>query len=143
MPDQAMIDLLNEHSPPCVKTLGGRTIALDAERQCVMMGFDISLDCCHSGNVVQGGFVTGMLDAAMAHAVFGSLGYFTPLPSLEIKVSFIAPALAGQFKAEGRVVRLGKSIAFLEASLLDPDDNLIATATSTAKIIRPKDSGPA
>ena len=138
MPEQDFIDLLNEHSPPCVKLLGGKTIALDAERETAMMHFDISLDCCHSGNVVQGGFVTAMLDAAMAHAVFGSLGYFTPLPSLEIKVSFLAPALAGEFKAEGRVLRMGKSITFLEASLLDPDDNLIATATSTAKIIRPK-----
>ena len=28
---------------------------------------------CHSGGIVQGGFVTGWIDAAMAHAVF-SLG---------------------------------------------------------------------
>ena len=29
---------------------------------------------CHSGGVVQGGFVTGWIDAAMAHAVIAVLG---------------------------------------------------------------------
>jgi CheY-like chemotaxis protein len=30
---------------------------------------------CHSGGVVQGGFVTGWIDAAMAHAIIAMTGH--------------------------------------------------------------------
>ena len=30
---------------------------------------------CHSGGVVQGGFITGWIDAAMAHAVMAMTGF--------------------------------------------------------------------
>ena len=39
---------------------------------------------CHSGGVVQGGFITGWIDAAMAHAVMAMTGFeMTPM-SLEL-----------------------------------------------------------
>jgi len=40
--------------------------------------------------------------------------------------------------AEGtvRVVHRGGTIAFLEGHLCDPDGNLVATATATARIVR-------
>jgi acyl-coenzyme A thioesterase PaaI-like protein len=53
-------------------------------------------------------------------------------------VSFLAPSLAGKFRAEGRVLQLGKSIAFLEASLFNAEGELTATSTSTAKIVMAK-----
>jgi uncharacterized protein (TIGR00369 family) len=138
VPDTRILKQLNDNLPPCVQVMGGRIVAFDPQQQTVSTSFDIALQFCHSGNVVQGGFVTGMLDATMAHAVFASLGYLCPVPSLEIKVSFVAPSLAGKFTAQGRVVKLGKSIAFLEASLFDSDGELTAVASSTARVIRPK-----
>jgi uncharacterized protein (TIGR00369 family) len=118
--------------------MGGKVVAIDQAQQTLTMSYVMTLDFCHSGNVVQGGFVTGMLDSAMAHAVFGSLGFICPLPSLEIKVSFLAPSFAGNFTAQGRVIRAGKSIVFLEGTLYDENGDINAIATSTAKIIRPR-----
>ena len=89
---------------------------------------------CHSGGVVQGGFVTGWIDAAMAHAVIAAMGDgITPM-SLEIKVSFFAPVRPGLVEAEGWIERRGRKTAFLEGRLLDEAGNLLAKGTSTATL---------
>ncbi len=129
---------INTLLPPCVTVLGGELTDFDRDQSTCEMRFEVTEQFCHSGNVVQGGNVTVMLDAAMAHAVFATLGGFVGLPSLEIKVSFLAPTLAGPATAHGRVVKLGRSIAFLEGSLFNSEGELAATATSTAKVIRSK-----
>ena len=46
----------------------------------------------HSGGVVQGGFVTGWIDAAMARAAMCVTDFQQTPMSLEIKVSFFSPA---------------------------------------------------
>lgn len=89
---------------------------------------------CHSGGVVQGGLVTGWIDAAMAHAVIAAMGDgITPM-SLEIKVSFFAPVRPGLVVAEGWIERRGRKTAFLEGRLLDEAGNLLAKGTSTATL---------
>ena len=69
--------------------------------------------------IVQGGFLTAMLDDTMGPAAIAQLGpgYFTP--TLELKVSFLRPAAPGRLVCDGRVVHMGKSVAFLEGSLAD------------------------
>jgi uncharacterized protein (TIGR00369 family) len=90
--------------------------------------------------VVQGGFVAAMLDAAMSHAVFTNIENVVALPTLELKVSYLAASLAGSFTAKGKIIRAGKSIVFLEGQLFDEQGELTATASSTAKVILPKAS---
>lgn len=138
---EAAITRMNEQAPPCVTALGGQIESFDHESRRVVMRFRMPLEFCHSGNVVQGGFVTGMLDAAMAHAVFMTLGERLGLPSLEISVSFLRPTLAGEHHAHGRIVRLGRTIAFLEGELFDGNGVMTARATSTAMLVRPADTG--
>jgi len=89
---------------------------------------------CHSGGVVQGGFVTGWIDAAMAHAVIAVLGHDVTPMSLEIKVSFFAPVRPGRVIAEGWIERRGKKTAFVEGHLLDPDGNVLAKGSSTVTL---------
>lgn len=90
---------------------------------------------CHSGGVAQGGFVAGWIDAAMAHAAMDGDGEpMTPM-SLEIKVTYFAPVRPGLVTAEGWVERRGKSTAFLEGRLLDANGQVLAKASSTARLI--------
>jgi uncharacterized protein (TIGR00369 family) len=86
---------------------------------------------CHSGGVVQGGFITGWLDAAMAHAVLHDTNHAQTVFSLEIKVSFYEKVGPGEGWVEGRVIRRGKRVAFLEAALYNAAGKLAAEATST------------
>ncbi|WP_435417723.1 PaaI family thioesterase [Parerythrobacter aurantius] len=86
---------------------------------------------CHSGGVVQGGFITGWIDAAMAHAAIALNGQDIVPMSLELKVSFFAPARPGMVIAEGWVERHGKRTGFYEGHLKSPDGTVLAKATST------------
>ena len=86
---------------------------------------------CHSGGVVQGGFVTGWIDAAMAHAVMAIPGDEMVPMTLEIKVSFFAPTRPGLVLAEAWVVQGGRRTAFVEGTLKDGAGTLLAKASST------------
>jgi acyl-CoA thioesterase len=108
---------------------------LNSEKQTAIMEFDAVPEFCHSeAQIVQGGFITGMMDTCMAHLLIALLDFkFNPV-SLDINVSFLAPAHPGTLVAEARILRIGKSIAYL-TSTLTQDNHLVATATSTIKLI--------
>ncbi|WP_345378366.1 PaaI family thioesterase [Pseudonocardia yuanmonensis] len=94
---------------------------------------------CHSGGVVQGGFVSGWIDAAMAHAVIGLHGErgdhdVSPI-SLELKISFFAPARPGLVTAEGWIELNGRSTCFAEGRLLDAAGQVVAKGTSTIRLL--------
>lgn len=89
------------------------------------------------GTIVQGGFITAWLDNSMAFAVVArepGVG----LASLELKVSFLERVGVAPVEAEARVVRWGGSVVFLEASLFAQDGQLLARASSTGKLLRPR-----
>lgn len=86
---------------------------------------------CHSGGVVQGGFVTGWIDAAMAHAAIARHGEGVTPMTLEIKVSFFAPVRPGLVIAEGWAERDGKRTGFYEGHLTDADGKVLAKASAT------------
>jgi len=67
----------------------------------------------------------------MAHAVIHDTDHRQTVFSLEIKVSFYEKVGPGEGRVEGRVIRRGKRVAFLEASLYNPDGKLAAQASST------------
>ena len=75
-----------------------------------------------------------MLDASMAHLVI-ILEEFKYNPvSLDINVSFIRPAHPGLLIVKSRVLRMGKSIAFMYATMKQGEE-MVASATSTLKLI--------
>lgn len=90
---------------------------------------------CHSGGVAQGGFVAGWIDNAMAHAVMAKFGMDRVPISLELKVSYFAPANPGIVVAEGWIESGGKSTLFVEGRLSDSNGKVLAKATSTIRLI--------
>lgn len=88
-------------------------------------------EMCHSGGVVQGGFVTGWIDAAMAHAAIAANGPDVTPMTLELKVSFFAPVRPGLVIAEGWVERAGRKTCFYEGHLKDESGKVLAKATTT------------
>ena len=76
-------------------TLGQhRVVSMEGGRATIE--YDAGMQMCHSGGVVQGGFVSGWIDAAMAHAAISLTGRETSPMSLEMKVSYFAPARPGR-----------------------------------------------
>ena len=132
----ALVEKLNAHQPAIIRTLGGRVTDADPEAGTLDMEYEISEELCHSTNIVQGGIVTAMLDATMSHTIFARQPDVRGLSSLEIKVSFLEPSLAGRFRCRGILRRGGYKIGFLEGELYDSDGKLTAIASTTAKFIR-------
>ena len=107
-----------------------RIVSIDPEGR-ASLEYEAKRDQCHSGGVVQGGFITGWIDAAMAHAAIAKNGEGIVPMTLEIKVSFFAPTRPGPVIAEAWVERHGKRTGFYEGHLKDADGTILAKATST------------
>lgn len=137
MPSDDLLEKLNEHPPAVIRSLRGRVAGWAAERRELRMEFEIGLDYCHTVDIVQGGFISAMLDASMAHAVIASEPqHAVRVSSIDITVSFLRPARAGRFTAVGSIVKSGRTIAFLKAELYNDKGDLVATATSSAHLTR-------
>jgi acyl-CoA thioesterase len=126
----------NELDNSVLITLGdGKVLALDAESGRSRLEFTCKPEMCHSGGVAQGGFVTGWIDAAMAHACIARYTTSYWIATLELKVSFFKPTPPGRVVAEGWIERGGKQTVFAEGQLLDQHGEVLAKATSTIRLV--------
>ncbi|GAB5414454.1 MAG: hypothetical protein Cons2KO_20570 [Congregibacter sp.] len=132
------ITRLNDNLPPFLQLFKGRIASVDLERQTVEMRFEVGTDLCHSVDIVQGGFITAMLDAAMSHALFACDDTVVGVSSLEISTRYLEATRAGRLRATGRIVRLSYKTAFVEGELFDEAGKLLATTQSVAKVARKK-----
>ena len=82
---------------------------------------------------VHGGYAATLLDSAGGIATHSTLGPGRSHTTLELKVSYLRPLNedSGEVRASGRVISVGKRVAFAEATLHDEAGQLCATATST------------
>lgn len=115
--------------------LGMEPLEFDSARGRARLAYDGGLRFTNRAGVVQGGVLAAMLDEGMALAAVAMDEFRTFVPTLELKVSFVAPAKPGRFVAEGEVVRKGKSVAFVEGRLFDAAGELVATASTTVRIV--------
>ncbi|WP_165837682.1 PaaI family thioesterase [Zavarzinia aquatilis] len=121
--------------PACSRHLGFAPIGFDPATRELRASFDGKPEFCNPRGVVQGGFQAAMLDDVMAVAlILTTEGKYVP-PTLELKVSFFEPVMPGVIQARGRVLRLGRSIVFLEGDLLGDDGRLLARASATGKLL--------
>lgn len=136
----------SENWPPNVKAahqkpsptsshLGLELLAVDKAGGVVEMAFNASDRLCNKWGGIQGGNVAAMLDDAMAFAIGLNLDWGQISPTLELKVSMMAPARPGRLYATGTVVRRGRSVGFVEGALYDEAGGLLATGSSTANFV--------
>ncbi len=107
-----------------------RVVSTDAEGH-ARLEYEAKQAQCHSGGVVQGGFISGWIDAAMAHAAMARNGPGIVPMTLELKISYFAPTRPGLVIAEAWVERHGKRTSFYEGHLKDGAGTVLAKATST------------
>jgi uncharacterized protein (TIGR00369 family) len=122
--------------PPVAKTLGWTLLDIDPEAGTIEVGFTAGEMFVNPTGAVQGGLVAAMLDDTMGPAVFAMGKGEIFAPTLDLHVSFLKPARPGRFVGKGRVVSLGRSVAFLEGELFDSDGELVARSTATARVLK-------
>ena len=85
---------------------------------------------------IHGGFISTLLDSAMACAIHSTLEAGKSSTSVELKVNFVRPVFekTGSLRAVGEIVNVGRQIASAEGKLLDENGKLYAHGTTTCFI---------
>jgi acyl-CoA thioesterase len=139
MTDADMLRHFNDNRVEPTRLLNGKFLSVDSEGGVCRCSFEVVPAFCHSrGRICQGGFLTGMIDIAMAHAAIAKGRLACAVPTLELKMSFMEAVGPGTVFAEGRILRWGGTVGFLDGDLKDADGRTIVHATCTVKIVRPK-----
>ena len=93
---------------------------------------------------VHGGWAATILDSALGCAVHTTLGAGERYTTVEMKVNYLRPILAGQtgpLTCEGRVINRGRTLALAEARLVCSAGKVYAHATETCMIFPAKAGG--
>ena len=127
--------LFVEHKPEFLDILGFEECSYDDINEIYSCVFNPSIALTHSnGTIVQGGFVAGMRDSAMAQFILNLHEFKVNPLSLDIDVKYLLPCKPARLEVNAKILKMGKSIAFTSAKLYQ-DGNLVATATATNKLI--------
>ena len=126
---------LFEAPPNFLKILGSEGYDYDEENEIISMKFNLNSDFAHTlGTIIQGGFITAMLDASMGHVVTRKYNGDYNSATLSLNVHFLRAGEPGPFEAIGKINKLGRSIVFTSSELFQ-NDKLIATATASNMLI--------
>jgi uncharacterized protein (TIGR00369 family) len=121
--------------PPCADTLGWQLISADRESGIVRVRFAASAAFKNPGGTVQGGFAAAMLDDVLGSAILVKSDGAFFCSTIGLNVMFIAPVQTGVVLGTGRVVSMGRSVAFVSGELHDEAGTLLASATASARLI--------
>ena len=86
------------------------------------------------GNV-HGGAIASVVDAAAFWAVFPQVEKGVGLTTVEMKLNYLAPARDGKLLAQGRCIKMGRTLALGEAHVTNGEGALIAHGTATMMVV--------
>jgi uncharacterized protein (TIGR00369 family) len=80
---------------------------------------------------VHGGVLCGLADSAMGSAMFTILDDGEGCTNFDLAIRFLRPTRTGHLRAEGRILKEGRTICVAEALITDQDGELVARADSS------------
>ena len=138
-------DGFSEHQFPCPvsELLGWQLLAVDMEKQAIRCSFEAAENFKNPAGLIQGGILAAMLDETMGQMVIQTQGKTAFPQTLEMKVSFLAPATVGRIYGEACFIKRGTNILFIEGRLLSEDSEILAVASMTSKLTKFSERSPA
>jgi uncharacterized protein (TIGR00369 family) len=85
---------------------------------------------------LHGGILCDIADAAMGVAFRSTLAPDESFTTIELKINFFRPVWEAALKAEGKVVRRGSTLGYVECEVTDENARLVAKAASTCLVLR-------
>jgi uncharacterized protein (TIGR00369 family) len=115
--------------PPVAGLVGFRVVEVDAGRAV----FEMEAGPRHANpmGTLHGGILCDIADAAMGIAYASTLGEGESFTTLELKINFFKPVWSARLRAEGRIVKKGKTVGMAECDVFDEKGSLVARASST------------
>jgi uncharacterized protein (TIGR00369 family) len=114
---------------PFNEYLGGRMVRMEGGEA----EYALELGPHHTNNrgVAHGGVVSALLDSAMGAAVISAIPKEWWCATTGLTIQFVSGAHAGHLTATGKVVRRGRSIAFVQGEARDATGKIVAIAQGT------------
>jgi uncharacterized protein (TIGR00369 family) len=122
-------------APPSSRLLGWHLLDARPRDGWVRIGFEGKPEFCNPAGFIQGGILSAMLDDTMGPAVFVMSEGRLYTATITMTVNFLAPAKVGPITGEANVTQLGKTIAFVGGRLTADNGTVLATATTSARLI--------
>jgi uncharacterized protein (TIGR00369 family) len=108
---------------------------VDPDAGTIELGFEASEDFTNPAGNVLGAFVAAMLYDTIGPALLATVEPDEFQSTLDLNVRFLRPLRPGRATGRGRIVKRDGDLATVEATLADPSGEMVATATSTARVI--------
>ena len=84
---------------------------------------------------VAGGYLAVFADELMASAIGSVLDTGELATTAELKISCLKPVAKGLLRGQGKVLRKGRRVAFVEARITNAKDDLVGLVTSTWTVV--------
>ena len=140
MPDE-MYDILQRAMKdpqglyaPIAKFIGWTMTAIAPGRSTMEM--DVDERFANPMGTLHGGVLCDLSDAAMGIAYASELERGESFTTLELKINFMKPIWRAHLRAEGKVVKRGRTVGLVECDVFDDKGALVARATSTCLTLR-------
>lgn len=130
----ANIQAILKRAAPCSAWLGQELLEIDPETGWARIAYALGEPHFNRFGALHGGAIACAMDDVLAVAAGLVLQWGEIAPTLEMKVSYLAQGTPGRHIAEARVLKRGRQINFLDATLATDTGKLIATATATIMI---------
>ncbi|MGE0228004.1 MAG: PaaI family thioesterase [Dehalococcoidia bacterium] len=137
--DPALLAWVAPEETPFWRHLGIRFVEAESGRAVVSMPHRPEFGTVNRPDVVHGGAIATLIDAAAGTAVRTLRTSDEPawrgMSTTDLNVSYL-DAAASDLTAEGRVLRSGRTIAWAQVDVRDADGTLVAVGRVTAAIRR-------
>lgn len=89
-----------------------------------------------NAGVAHGGVCASLIDSAVGIAICTMIDKGDAITTVDLQVSFLAPAKPGPLNARGETVHMGKRIAVGDAKVTDENGKLVAKGNATYMILK-------
>ena len=115
--------------PPVAELIGFHLVEVEPGRAI----FEMEAGPRHANpmGTLHGGILCDIADAAMGIAYASTLEEGESFTTLELKINFLKPIWKARLRAEGRIVKRGKTVGLVECDVVDETGSLVARASST------------
>jgi len=84
-----------------------------------------------------GGVSASLIDSAVGLALCTMIDHGSAITTIDLQVSFLAPAKPGSLTARGRIIHKGKRTAVGDCQVTDEKGKLVSKGTATYVILDP------
>jgi acyl-coenzyme A thioesterase PaaI-like protein len=121
--------------PPASRLLGREIMGRIGQTGALLIGYEAKPEFCNRHGTVQGGFLSAMLDSAMAIGLLHELPANKTVVTKTLTTRFLKPAWPGPYQARVDSIAIDGSDATVTATLSDPDGVEVAIATAELRIL--------